>query len=211
MTQNHVDPIKPKPGKKPTNYQNQILNASVKLFEEQGVENVTMHQIAKAAEIGQATLYRRYSNIGEICMAILSSNTQDFLKELDEFLLSGDESQSSLTQLNDIIEKIADYIDGKATMLIVIKNEYSRELQLLQFNHPVFLYLHEIISGLYLKSIHQREIETLNTTLTTHSLVAALSPDLFLYQQKTLGFSKEEIIASVRRIYIESLRKSIIE
>lgn len=207
MTEIQDQSKKPKPGKKPADYQNQILNASVKLFEEYGVENVSMHQIAKAAEIGQATLYRRYSNIGEICMAILSSNTQDFLKELDEYLLSGSQDQSPLAQLNDIIEKIADYIDGKATMLVVIKNEYSRELQLLQFNHPVFLYLHEIIAGLYSKSIQQKEIESLNTTLTTHSLVAALSPDLFLYQQKTLGFSKEEIIAGVKRIYIESLRK----
>lgn len=196
-----------KSGKKSLDYQNQIINASVKLFKEYGVEHVTMHQIAKAAEIGQATLYRRYSNTGEICMAILSNNTQDFLKELDEFLLSSNQDQSPLAQLSSIIEKIADYIDGKATMLVVIKNEYSRELQLLQFNHPVFLYLHEIISGLYSKSIQQQEIEKLNVTLTTHSLVAALSPDLFLYQQQTLRFRKEEIIAGVRQIYIESLKK----
>ncbi|ANU26233.1 TetR/AcrR family transcriptional regulator [Planococcus versutus] len=196
-----------KSGKKPVDYQNRIINVSVQLFKEQGVEHVTMHQIAKVAEIGQATLYRRYSNIGEICMAILSNNTQDFLKELDEFLLSSNQDQSPLAQLSSIIEKIADYIDGKATMLVVIKNEYSRELQLLQFNHPVFLYLHEIISGLYSKSIQQQEIGKLNVTLTTHSLVAALSPDLFLYQQQTLGFCKEEIIASVRQIYIESLKK----
>lgn len=197
----------PKTGKKPADYQNKIADAAVRLFGEYGVENVTMHQIAKAAGIGQATLYRRYSNIGEICMAILSSNTQDFLDELDEFLLSGSRGQSPLAQLNAIIGKIADYIDGKATMLIVIKNDYSRDLQLLQFNHPVFLYLHEIISGLYDKAIQQQEISPLDTTLTTHSLVAALSPDLFLYQQKALGFKKEEIIAGVRQIYIESLRK----
>lgn len=207
MTEIQARYSQPKTGKKPADYQNKIVDAAVQLFGEHGVENVTMHQIAKAAGIGQATLYRRYSNIGEICMSILSSNTQDFLDELDEFLASGSEDQSPLTRLNAIIEKIADYIDGKATMLIVIKNEYSRELQLLQFNHPVFLYLHDIISGLYGKAIQQHEIDPLDTALTTHSLVAALSPDLFLYQQKALGFKKEEIIAGVRRIYIDSLQK----
>ncbi|WP_068775014.1 TetR/AcrR family transcriptional regulator [Paenibacillus sp. FJAT-26967] len=207
---NEIDGIKVrKTSKRDSDYQNRIVTAANRLFKEQGVENVSMHQIAKAAQVGQATLYRRYSNKGEICMAILSSNTQDFLRDLDSFRLSRGLQVTSLTLLSEVIDRIADYLDDQATMLVIIKNEYNRssELQLLQFNHPVFLYLQDIISQLYSKAIEEGEMDHLNVTLTTHTLVAALSPDLFLYQQKTLGFSKEDIVAGIKRIYIEALRK----
>ncbi|MVO98279.1 TetR/AcrR family transcriptional regulator [Paenibacillus lutrae] len=207
---NETDEIKVrKTSKRDSDYQNRIVTASNRLFKEHGVENVSMHQIAKAAQIGQATLYRRYSNKGEICMAILSSNTQDFLRDLDSFRLSRGLEVTSLTLLSEVVDRIADYLDDQATMLVIIKYEYNRssELQLLQFNHPVFLYLQDIISLLYAKAIEEREVDPLNVTLTTHTLVAALSPDLFLYQQKTLRFSKEDIVAGIKRIYIEALRK----
>lgn len=188
-------------------YRNRIVTAAKKLFNEYGIENVTMHQIAKAAAIGQATLYRRYSHKGEICMEILSSNTQNFLKELDLLLTTTEKTLTPLEQLDNVITKIADYIDDKASMLVIIKIEYSRELQLLQFHHPIFLYLHKIISDLYLKSINNGEIMKLHTTLTAHTLVAALSPDLFLHQKNEMSFSKEEIIASIRQTYIEGFKK----
>ncbi|VDC28080.1 TetR/AcrR family transcriptional regulator [Filibacter tadaridae] len=188
-------------------YRNRIVTASKKLFAEHGIENVTMHQIAKAATIGQATLYRRYSHKGEICMEILSSNTQSFLKELDLLLTSTEKTLTPLEQLDNVITKIADYIDDKASMLVIIKIEYSRELQLLQFHHPIFLYLHKIISDLYTKSINNGEIVKLQTTLTAHTLVAALSPDLFLHQKNVMGFSKEEILAGIRQTYIEGVKK----
>lgn len=192
--------------KKSAKYHTLIINAANDLFQKFGVENVTMHQIAKEANIGQASLYRRYANIGEICMEILSSNTQDFLKELELFLETNSENLAPLEQLSILIGKIADYIDGQATMLIVIKNEYSKELQLLQFNHPVFIYLHDVIFGLYTKSLNAKTIIDINVTLTTHTLIAALSPDLFLYQQKVTGIKKEDIIQGIRQIYIEGLK-----
>lgn len=188
-------------------YRNRIVNVSKKLFDEHGIENVTMHQIAKAATIGQASLYRRYSHKGEICMEILSSNTQSFLKELDILLTSTENSLTPLEQLDNVITKIADYIDEKASMLVIIKIEYSREQQLLQFHHPIFLYLHKIISDLYSKSIHNGEIVNLHTTLTAHTLVAALSPDLFLHQKNVMGFSKENILAGIRQTYIEGVKR----
>jgi len=37
-----------------------ILNTALKLFEQNGVEQVSMNQIAAEAQIGPGTLYRRY-------------------------------------------------------------------------------------------------------------------------------------------------------
>ena len=42
-----------------------ILNAALKLFEQNGVEQVSMNQIAIEAQIGPGTLYRRYRDKSE--------------------------------------------------------------------------------------------------------------------------------------------------
>ena len=44
-----------------------ILKAAQKLFDKYGVEQVSMNQIASEAQVGSATLYRRYSNKSELC------------------------------------------------------------------------------------------------------------------------------------------------
>lgn len=190
-----------------TDYEDLILTTANELFQKHGIENVTMHQVAKVTNIGQATLYRRFANKGEICMGILSNDTEEFLNSLDEFIGNSGDTLSPLDQLEGVIWRIADYINSKAKTLVIIKNEYSRDLQLLQFNHPTFLYLHELISGLYSKALRAGEVVDIDVTITTQLLVAALSPDLFLYQQTTTEISKEAMIKGIQQLYIDGLRK----
>src|SRR5215471_19498441 len=52
-------------------HRQRILEVARRLFAQQGVEAVSMHQIALATGIGQGTLYRRYANKGELCMDLL--------------------------------------------------------------------------------------------------------------------------------------------
>lgn len=53
-----------------------ILNAALKLFEQNGVEQVSMNQIAIEAQIGPGTLYRRYRNKGELCLDLTQDNIE---------------------------------------------------------------------------------------------------------------------------------------
>ena len=49
----------------------EIEEIAFSLFQEFGVENVSMHKIAKTAGVGQGTLYRRYANKSDLCLSIL--------------------------------------------------------------------------------------------------------------------------------------------
>ena len=55
-----------------------ILTAAEELFQAQGVNNVNMVDIARKAGVGQGTLYRRFANKGELCLALLDTQMQEF-------------------------------------------------------------------------------------------------------------------------------------
>src|SRR5215471_4341859 len=63
-------------------HRQRILEVARHLFAEQGVEAVSMHQIALAAGIGQGTLYRRYAHKGELCMDLVHEHYEQFIEEI---------------------------------------------------------------------------------------------------------------------------------
>lgn len=64
-------------------YRERILKAARQLFHEHGLDGVSMYMIARTAEIGQGSLYRRYADIGEIGSDLLRDNTEKLLSGLE--------------------------------------------------------------------------------------------------------------------------------
>jgi AcrR family transcriptional regulator len=63
-----------------------VLEAAARLFSEHDGRDLTMEQIAQAARVGKATLYRRYPDVPSIAVALLDEHE----RELQEQLLRGD-------------------------------------------------------------------------------------------------------------------------
>jgi AcrR family transcriptional regulator len=63
-----------------------VLEAAARLFSEHDGRGLTMEQIAQAARVGKATLYRRYPDVPSIAVALLDEHE----RELQEQLLRGD-------------------------------------------------------------------------------------------------------------------------
>jgi AcrR family transcriptional regulator len=59
-----------------------VLSAAARLFAGQGARNVTMADIAQAAGVGRATLYRRYPDVASIATALLDSHERELQEEL---------------------------------------------------------------------------------------------------------------------------------
>jgi AcrR family transcriptional regulator len=59
-----------------------ILQAAARLFSEEAGRELTMEQIAHAAGVGKATLYRRYPDVPSIAMALLDEHERDLQEQL---------------------------------------------------------------------------------------------------------------------------------
>src|SRR5215208_8512774 len=62
-----------------------VLDAAARLFADAGGRAVTMEQVAAAAGVGKATLYRRYPDVASIAVALLDEHE----RALQERLLRG--------------------------------------------------------------------------------------------------------------------------
>jgi AcrR family transcriptional regulator len=62
-----------------------VLDAAARLFAERDGRAVTMEQVAVAAGVGKATLYRRYPDVGSIAVALLDEHE----RALQDRLLHG--------------------------------------------------------------------------------------------------------------------------
>lgn len=186
-------------------YTNKILDTALKLFKEHGIDQVNMHQIAKNARIGQGTLYRRYSHKGALCSDIISRNADQFLSELEDLYQENEGNKNIPDQIEMLMAKLLDFIDESAHLLVTINSYHSGTTRFTHYQHPVFQRLHMIIRNILEKSvyIHDNVTQT-QITIIANMMVAALSPELYLYQ-KGQGISKQDIMIGFQHTFIKSL------
>jgi AcrR family transcriptional regulator len=184
-----------------------ILETARQLFAEQGVENVTMHQIAKAAGIGQGTLYRRYANKGELCFALLRVSFAEMCNQVDQALAKS-ESKSRLAQLDDLLKQLVNFIENQIPLIGVIETGDGIKKHKSPYRNPLYDWAHQTVSRLLQEAIAQAEILPLDTIYTADALLAALNADMYRFQRLDRGFTPEQILQGVRWIYIERLKIS---
>ena len=187
-----------------------ILETTRQLFAEQGAENVTMHQIAKAAGIGQGTLYRRYANKGDLCFALLRASFAELRDEFEQSLAKA-ESKSRLAQLDDLLKQLVDFIENQIPLIGVIVGVVESGNGIKHkspYHNPLYEWAHQTVARLLQEAIDQSEILPLDTIYTADALLAALNADMYRFQRIDRGFTPEQILQGVRWIYIERLRIS---
>ncbi len=187
-------------------YVERILEAARQLFIENGLEAVSMHRIAKKAEIGQASLYRRFTDIGEICSVLLRDNSERFLNGMEQEVQQLASELPAFERLQSSIERIVDFLEQHAELLNLIKTEFTGKKQLTQFEHPFFQRLNLILFQLLQQVAAEAESIPIDPQFVATALVSVLSPDLYLFQKKVHGRSKEQITKGIITLFVTGLR-----
>ncbi|MFD0587108.1 TetR/AcrR family transcriptional regulator [Paenibacillus sp. GCM10027627] len=184
-----------------------ILQTASRLFNEYGVEAVSMHQIAKSAGVGQGTLYRRYANKADLCMGLMQNNFDQFRCRVSDFLESN-AHQSAQFRLRGLLAIIIDFLDEKLKVLGVIQAQQLMEKKREDFfSSPPYQYLHGILSGLLASADSECLTQRIDPEFLAHTYIATISPHTYCHLVNTKGYTKKEVHDRFCSFYIDTLFK----
>jgi AcrR family transcriptional regulator len=170
-----------------------ILQVAKELFAEHGVGNVHMAQIAEAAGVGKGTLYRRFANKAELCLALvhdqLVEHQEVILGELRRMQL---EKKSYVERVKVFLVEVADFTESHSALL----SEAQRsDLDMrLHGDAPFFSWQHMTVTGLLRAAMNAGELPPdLDLPITVDLLLAPLTASYFRYLRNHQGYSTQQI------------------
>lgn len=177
-----------------------ILQTAEKLFAQHGVANVNMADIAQAAEVGKGTLYRRFTNKAELCLALMDTQMIDFqngmLSRMQEMSA---QNTPKMDQLDQFIDALIYFTDAHAPLLCEVQRAgllQEHDLDGLELPH---FWQYMTVNGLLKAAVLNGEIsDTLDIDYLADAILAPLKADIFYYQREVRGFSLERISAGLR-------------
>ncbi|NBD24916.1 TetR/AcrR family transcriptional regulator [Paenibacillus glycinis] len=184
-----------------------ILQAARSLFAEHGVEEVSMHQIAKSVQIGQGTLYRRYANKSDLCLELMMETFDGLVEEINGLL----ESMKDLPvkdRLVSVVRRVLAFYHEQLIWLNVIKNcKPSKQDDMYFFDNPCYIKLNKIYRSLLEEAQSKKETIPLTPAFTAHLLLSAILPEPLIYNSKVLGYSIDQIADQYCGTFIDPLFK----
>lgn len=177
-----------------------ILATAERLFAEQGVPEVNMAEIAEAAGVGKGTLYRRFANKAELCLALMDSKMQEFqeanLKRMRQMTADG---VPKLEQLDRFLDDLVHFTDANIPLLCEVQQQGLLGGDLA--NQRPHYWQHMTVSGLLQAAIGEGELsDGLDVTYVSDAILATLRADVFQFQRQARGFPLDRISSGLRSL-----------
>lgn len=177
-----------------------ILNTASRLFEQHGVEQVSMNQIAIEAQIGPGTLYRRYRNKSELCLDLIKDSVDLFFEDIEAYL-EENESVPPGQRLRGILSCFIRFREKKAQLLTGVEETSSRKPLRARARSPLYDELHQILTGLF-DEMAANEPSRQHSVFKADMVQMALSSDSYFFLKEVRGYSQEEILEQLCSTFI---------
>lgn len=169
-----------------------LLDTAQRLFNERGLDDVSMTTIAEEAGVGKGTLYRHFKNKAELAHSLLDQDMRDLQGRVFRRL---NNQGDALEDLRWFMGQIVRFVDRNSALLCIAASEGSGVL----LNAPAHLWWRQTIRGLLLRA------KTLpDPDYTADLLYVMLDAQVIRFQRHVLGYDMERILAglddSVRRL-----------
>jgi len=158
-------------------HRQRILQVAQALFAQQGVEAVSMHQIAKAEITTFLAHQARTSPLERLDGVLARSIT--FLEEQGALLQPIMQTQMQQVMCGDA---------AKASRM------------------SFYLWLHDLLADLLTEAVTAGTIASLDVSFTADALLATLNPMFYRLQRQERGLSPERILRGLRHIYIDGIK-----
>lgn len=182
----------------------QILVAARELFVTRGVDVTSMHDVARAAGVGQATLYRRYAHKGELCQSLLSTNLARFQAEVAALIAMSGELPA-LELLFRVLERQIHFNEESALLLHAIVDSACGPRRRELYSNPFYSWIRTTNLGLLRRAIDQGEAAPIDAEIAIDIVLAPFAIDLYMHQREVLGYSSAQIIATARQLLLHGL------
>ena len=182
-----------------------VLDTARELFEERGVDSVSMHEIGRAAGVGQGTLYRRYEHKGALCSALLFESTERFYERVRARTQKGNDA--ALVQLGSLIDDLAAFTEENAPLLGAVRDAAGGERRMEMYRNPFYGWLRATVLVLLEQAIAEGEAAPdLDVEYAADFVLAPLNIDLYLFQRHEIGMEPVRITSVLRRLLLYGLQ-----
>ena len=181
-----------------------ILETAESLFAQHGVANVNMADIAQAACVGKGTLYRRFANKGELCLALMDAQMSEFqnsmLMRMQQMTAA---DVPKLEQLLQFIDALVYFTGMHSPLLCEVQREGMLQgIDNSRIQLPHF-WQHMTVSGLLKTAVAHGEISPdLDTDYLADAILSPLKADIFRFQIEVRGFTLERISAGLQTLIL---------
>ncbi|WP_018662820.1 TetR/AcrR family transcriptional regulator [Heyndrickxia acidiproducens] len=177
-----------------------ILETASRLFEQNGVEQVSMNQIAAKAGIGPGTLYRRYRNKGELCLDLIKDNVVLYFEKIDKYLQDNQTAPASI-RLKGVLHLFIRFRESKAQLLKGVEDAEPNYGKKSKSRSPLYDEMHQHLVNLF-NEMDAEEHGQQDNIFKADVLLAALRSENYLFQRQVRGYSPEEIVEQLCNIFI---------
>lgn len=181
-----------------------IMQNAKALFLKHGVDGVSMHQIAKSAGVGQATLYRRYAHKGELCLDLAVESCRHKYDKIDQYLKEH-QSLPVRVRLESVLDHLLDFVDEQSQLLGAIQKPKCEEGRAFFYRSPFYQSIHGLVCNLFQEALVKENHKNMNPVFMADAVLAALAPDLYLFQRRERGYTLGEIKSSLVSLYLDPL------
>jgi AcrR family transcriptional regulator len=164
-----------------------ILEAAQRLFEEQGVDAVSMDAIAVAAGVGKGTLFRRFGDRSGLALALLNEHES----AMQEQIIRG---EPPLGPGISPVERLVAFGNARFRLLEThcdLLLEAERAAAAVRYDSPVYAFYRAHMTLLIREADPELDADSLADTL-----LAALSADVFAYRRRIREIPLERIEAA---------------
>lgn len=173
-----------------------ILRTAALLFEQEGVEAVSMSHIARAAGVGKGTLYRAFPGKGDLCIALMDEDLRLF-QERTFALFQSLQDRPALAQLDAFLRATVQFFDRHAPLMCEAQAHGVALQTRPEMNATaVHGWFHVTVTLLLRRAQAERALRsTVDPPFLADLILAPLNPTLFRYQRQVAGYTLEQINA----------------
>jgi AcrR family transcriptional regulator len=173
-----------------------LLAAATKLLRERGADAISMDAVACAAGVGKGTLFRRFGDRAGLFHALIDEREREFQEGFIRGpapLGPGAEAAERLTAFG---EAMLEQVEDHGELLVAAQ----ASVRALRYRHPTYLAYRA-----HLMALLEQPVGLERASYLADVLLAALAPDLVVYQRRELELSLDELKAGWRGLVASAL------